>query len=271
MHRAADCARTSQARRRCARSSSTAVGAGARHIAISRRCGGRVCRWKRKAGARVVPRRRRLDRSGAIDIKRDELAALIAARRLAPALGAELDTLRSKLSGSDQLALAFDGWLETRVPSIDYCRHRATLHTLKQSICDRRVLQLHYRKPTGEETRRFVEPAFVRWEPSVEAFYVVGWCRMRDAVRTFAVHRIVAVKSTDEAFLTRRDAIDHISKAFRLWGRPKVGTRRAGVLCWIPHGRSASGAGVPANRSARPPTAVCGSRWTSRHPRSSSA
>jgi predicted DNA-binding transcriptional regulator YafY len=36
------------------------------------------------------------------------------------------------------------------------------------------------------------------------------------------VHRIVAVESTDEPFATRGDPIDHMSKAFRLWGRPKV-------------------------------------------------
>lgn len=159
--------------------------------------------------------------TGAIDVKRAELAALLAARRLVPALR-ELETLWSKLSGPNQLALELDGWLDTRAPSIDYDRHRLMLDVVKHAIRERLVVQLHYRKGTGEESHRLVEPAFVRWEPSVEAFYVVAWCRMRCAVRTFAIHRIIAAESTEETFAIRRDAFDEMTKAYRLWGRASV-------------------------------------------------
>lgn len=159
--------------------------------------------------------------AGAVDVKRDELAALFAARRLTPALR-ELEALWSKLSGPNQLALALDGWLDTRTPSIDYDRHRLTLDVVKRAISERRVVQLHYRKATGEESHRLVEPAFVRWEPSLEAFYVVAWCRTRQAIRTFAIHRIVTAEPTLEGFALRRDAFDEMSKAFRLWGRSNV-------------------------------------------------
>ncbi|HEX4352929.1 MAG TPA: WYL domain-containing protein, partial [Polyangiales bacterium] len=159
--------------------------------------------------------------AGAVDVKRDELAALFAARRLAPALP-QLEALWSKLSGPKQLSLELDGWLDTRAPSIDYGCHRFALETVQRAIRERHVLQLHYRNAAGEENRRLVEPAFVRWEPSVEAFYVVAWCRTRTAIRTFAIHRIIAVEATAEVFSPRHDAIDEMSKAFRLWGRPRV-------------------------------------------------
>jgi predicted DNA-binding transcriptional regulator YafY len=159
--------------------------------------------------------------AGAIDLKRDELAALLAARRLAPALR-ELEALWRKLSGPNQLALELDGWLDTRAPSIDYDLHRLALDAVKQAILERRVLQLHYRKATGEETHRLVEPAFVRWEPSVETLYVVAWCRTRHAIRTFAIHRIVIAEPIMETFAIRRDAFDEMNKAFRSWGRPDV-------------------------------------------------
>ncbi len=159
--------------------------------------------------------------AGAIDVKRDELAALFAARRLAPGLP-ELDKLWSKLSGPNQLSLELDGWLDTRVPSIDYGRHRFAMEAVQRATRERHVLRLHYRSATGDKSSRLVEPAFVRWEPSVEAFYMVAWCRTRAAIRTFAIHRIVAVEPVDEVFAPRRDAFEEMSKAFRLWGRPDV-------------------------------------------------
>lgn len=157
----------------------------------------------------------------AIDVKRDELAALLAARRLAPALP-QLEALWSKLSGPTQLSLDLDSWLDTRSPSIDYGRHRIALETVQRAIRERQVLQLDYRNASGEESRRFVEPAFVRWEPSVEAFYLVAWCRTRAAIRTFAVHRIVAVETIAELFAARREALEEMSRAFRVWARPDV-------------------------------------------------
>jgi predicted DNA-binding transcriptional regulator YafY len=159
--------------------------------------------------------------AAAIDVKGDEFAALHAARRIAPALP-ELDALWRKLSGPKQLSLELDGWLDTRSPSIDYGRHRGVLEAVRHAIRERRVVQLDYRNASGEESRRSVEPAFVRWEPSVEAFYLVAWCRTRGAIRTFAVHRIVAVEVMTELFAARRDALDEMSKAFRLWARPET-------------------------------------------------
>jgi predicted DNA-binding transcriptional regulator YafY len=159
--------------------------------------------------------------AAAVDLKADELAALFAARRLVPAI-TMLDSLWSKLSGAGQLSLELEGWLDARSPSIDYGRHRGPFEAVHRAIRERRVLRLEYRDAAGEKSCRLVEPAFVRWEPSAEAFYVVAWCRTRSAVRTFAVHRIITAQTITETFAPRRAALDEINKAFRVWARPSV-------------------------------------------------
>lgn len=159
--------------------------------------------------------------TAAIDIRTEELTALLAARRLVPVLS-ELEGLWIKLSGSRQLPLELDGWLDTRSPSIDYRRHQITLEIVQRAIRERRAVRLDYRDAAGAESHRVIEPGFMWWEPSVEALYVVAWCRTRIAIRTFAIHRIVAVEVTDERFAPRREALEEMSKAFRLWARPHV-------------------------------------------------
>ena len=169
--------------------------------------------------------------SGTVDVRRDELLALFVARQLAPGLadtvvGKALDSLWTKLSTpGHQPTLAFgdDSWLLPRAPgAIDYGPHRVVLDTVREAIRARRVLRIHYRKPDGAAGERDIEPAFVRWDPAVEALYVVAWCRTRGEQRMFAVHRIAQAQLTEDTFAPRRDAVVEMSKAFRLWSRPKV-------------------------------------------------
>ena len=169
--------------------------------------------------------------SGTVDVKRDELLALFVARQLAPGLketivGQALDSLWGKLSTPGHqpaLALGDDSWFLPRAAgAIDYGPHRVVLETIRGAIRERRALQLQYRKADGAESERVVEPAFVHWEPAAEALYVVAWCREREALRTFAVHRIVRAQLTEELFARRRDAVAEMSKAFRLWARSKT-------------------------------------------------
>jgi predicted DNA-binding transcriptional regulator YafY len=168
---------------------------------------------------------------GTVDVKRDELLALFVARQLAPGLkdtlvGRALDSLWAKLSTpghQPMLALGDDSWLQTRGPgAIDYGPHRVVLDTVRAAIRERRALQIRYRKPDGAESERIIEPAVVRWDPAAEALYVFAWCREREAMRMFAIHRIVDAQLTDEAFAPRREAVVEMSKAFRLWSRSKV-------------------------------------------------
>lgn len=159
--------------------------------------------------------------AGAVDVGREELAALFAANRLGPVQG-ELEALWGKLGGPRQLELQLDSWLEVRQPSLDYRPHRVTLATAQRAIRERCVLSVRYRSAVGEETSRFVEPAIVRWEPSTESLYLVAWCRTRMAGRTFAVHRILEARTTTEAFTMRPEAVRYLDQAFRIWGRAGV-------------------------------------------------
>ena len=63
---------------------------------------------------------------------------------------------------------------------------------LQRALRDRRVLRLEYAAADGEVTAREVEPlGFVGAE---QQWYLVAWCRLRDAVRGFRLDRIKAVE-----------------------------------------------------------------------------
>lgn len=67
---------------------------------------------------------------------------------------------------------------------------------VQRALRDRRVLRLEYAAADGEVTAREVEPlGFV----GSEQWYLVGWCRLRDAVRGFRMDRIKAVEVLAEA------------------------------------------------------------------------
>ena len=163
-----------------------------------------------------------------VDVRPEELSALSAARPLAPGLkdttiGRGLDSLWSKLSTpghQPSLPLGEEPWLHGSPPAIDYGPHRIVLDTVREALRTRRALRIRYHKPGSEPGDRIIEPAFLQWDPAVEALYVSAWCRKRGSQCTFAIHRITRAEVTDESFAPRREAIAEMSKAFRLWSRP---------------------------------------------------
>ena len=82
---------------------------------------------------------------------------------------------------------------------------------------------IRYRRPDGVETERVVEPGFLHWDGRLETLYALTWCRLREAVRVFAVHRIRDARTTDETFArrpqTQRAALE---KAFQIWVRERT-------------------------------------------------
>src|SRR5262249_8403468 len=121
------------------------------------------------------------------------------------------------------LAIGDEAWMNTRMlASIDYGAHQIAIDATRDAIRERRALRILYRKPDGTQSERVIEPVFVRWDPAAEALYVVAWCRARDQLRTFAIHRIVTAQLTSDAFAPRREAVAEMRKAYRLWARPKV-------------------------------------------------
>ncbi len=167
-----------------------------------------------------------------VGVSRDELVALYVARHIAPGLqgtpvGRELGSLWDKLSmRGNQLRLV----PEDDVPyggrtfsPIDYRRHAPTIDALKDALARKRAVWIRYRDSAGHETERVIEPGYLHWEGTLEAMYVPSWCRLRDDLRMFAVHRILAIDVRDERVASRATmAKQALERAFRVWYRRQV-------------------------------------------------
>lgn len=71
---------------------------------------------------------------------------------------------------------------------------RTIRSALEEAMAEQRVLRMHYTSRSGAATTRDVEP--VLFASTNGQWYLVGWCRMRDAMRWFAVSRITGASVT---------------------------------------------------------------------------
>jgi predicted DNA-binding transcriptional regulator YafY len=72
------------------------------------------------------------------------------------------------------------------------------VRVVEQALLERRVLCLDYRDKHDQPTvARRVEPLGL--VGAERDWYLVGWCRLRDAVRVFRLDRITAVEVTVES------------------------------------------------------------------------
>lgn len=171
-------------------------------------------------------------------VELDELLALYTARQLASglrgtAVGRSLDRLWAKLSsaeGQAQLVPASTGSVTVRATNgIDYGHHRQTILALEQAIESRRAVRARYRRPSASDaTERVIEPGQLHFDAGLEALYVVAWCRLREAVRVFAVHRFEAIEVLDQPAPLRSAtrSANALASAFRLWRSDRVETVR---------------------------------------------
>jgi len=74
---------------------------------------------------------------------------------------------------------------------------RATRSALEEGMAEQRVLRLRYTAGDGTTTTRDVEP--VLFASTNGQWYLVGWCRLRDAMRWFTVSRIERASVTKMA------------------------------------------------------------------------
>ncbi|RKE64616.1 YafY family protein [Microbacterium sp. AG238] len=65
---------------------------------------------------------------------------------------------------------------------------RIVRSALEQAMLEQRVVRIRYVAQDGATTTRDVEP--VLFASNGGRWYLIGWCRLRDAMRWFAVHRI---------------------------------------------------------------------------------
>lgn len=80
-------------------------------------------------------------------------------------------------------------WVNAPPPS-----SRAIRSVLEEAMAEQRVVRIRYTAGDGAMTVRDVEP--VMFASTNGQWYLVGWCRLRDAIRWFAVARIERASAT---------------------------------------------------------------------------
>ncbi|WP_053351229.1 helix-turn-helix transcriptional regulator [Leucobacter musarum] len=117
------------------------------------------------------------------------LLAAVSAARDAPyadlaAAGAAkiVDTLDPRTRArADELAGRV--WIDAEAPA-----SRAVRSALEQAMAEQRVTRIRYTAGDGVTTHRDVEP--VLFASTGGQWYLIGWCRLRDAMRWFSLARI---------------------------------------------------------------------------------
>jgi len=79
-------------------------------------------------------------------------------------------------------------------PGIDAKRLAAHLETLHEAVASRTRLRLTYTSAAGSKSERDVDPYGLYYRRG--AWYLVGFCRLRQAMRTFHLGRIAVVKAS---------------------------------------------------------------------------
>ncbi|MVM31084.1 WYL domain-containing protein [Spirosoma sp. HMF4905] len=146
---------------------------------------------------------------------REEAIALLTAEKLASKLtdtvtaqqsGAAMDKLRAALRYSDR------DYLETVAPYIQVLdpisvpEHPNTYQQLVTAVTSHRVVRIDYQAAeTGEATSREVEPIGLYLS---QYWYLVAFCRLRQAVRNFRLDRITSLALRDEIFPTRPETLE---------------------------------------------------------------
>ena len=170
----------------------------------------------------------------------DEVAALFVMRQITAGIrptgiARALDRLWAKLSprraGQQELfpRATPPGFATRTTLGIDYTAHRRIVGTLERAITDRVAVRCRYQAlSTNQATSRVIEPGDLYWDPGLETLYLIGWCRLRQSVRVFAVHRFRACVLSDEHFAPRPEAQSRtaLRHAFRVWRADHTDTVR---------------------------------------------
>jgi predicted DNA-binding transcriptional regulator YafY len=96
---------------------------------------------------------------------------------------------------ADDAAVAHD--LAARIHLLDGAGVAPSIpRVIADALYPRRVLRISYGDRAGADTMREVEP--LGYVGSATYWYLVAWCRLRDAVRVFRTDRITSVSITTE-------------------------------------------------------------------------
>jgi predicted DNA-binding transcriptional regulator YafY len=113
-------------------------------------------------------------------------------------MGKSIDTIEKKLSiKKSSLPKHIVIGLEGILPSVS-----AHLEAIYRAIREYRRIEIHYKTLySEEETSRRIDPYFLFY---LEGFWHLrGYCHLREALRTFALDRIISLKILNEYFLPK--------------------------------------------------------------------
>jgi predicted DNA-binding transcriptional regulator YafY len=99
-------------------------------------------------------------------------------------------------------------------PTKDYRASEESLGVIKQALAERKTLEMVYDAvSTGEEVVRKINPYYL-WVMNLN-LYLIGYCKLRQDIRTFAVDRIRAITLTEETFSEPDFSLDdYVQTAF---------------------------------------------------------
>ncbi|NJN15258.1 MAG: transcriptional regulator [Oscillochloris sp.] len=153
----------------------------------------------------------------------ETIAIYFAARLLAhhsdehnPHIVAALDKLAAGLPDhaiAEHIARVAD-LVRSRPLRADYV---VVLETITRAWADQRALRLRYRAPNREAIEREIEPYFVEVSRSGPGAYVIGYDRLRSAIRTFKIERVEWAEALDERFSLPHD-FDPYAFLINAWG-----------------------------------------------------
>jgi predicted DNA-binding transcriptional regulator YafY len=139
-----------------------------------------------------------LDRSLLTPGQQDEILFALQSLQATHALQAE--ELLSQLRGL--FCRGQEEWIEVDFsPWGDLCEEREKFNLLKTAILERRPVAFDYHNNIGEKSERQVEPMKLCYKSG--GWYLQGFCRLRQAARTFKICRIKRVQLLEGSFEKR--------------------------------------------------------------------
>jgi len=85
-------------------------------------------------------------------------------------------------------------------------KHMRILATVAEAWVSQRRLRIAYRSlPAEKATERVIEPYYIQPAAPGHASYVIGYCHLKNAIRTFKIERIESAELTDEHYMIPAD------------------------------------------------------------------
>jgi len=85
-------------------------------------------------------------------------------------------------------------------------KYQKILSTIAEAWISQRQLKIFYQSlAAGEPNERMIDTYFIEPAAPGHACYVIGYCHLKDAVRTFKLERIKSAELTDEHYKVRDD------------------------------------------------------------------